>query len=1655
MIHFKEVPIFVNILPDQLQKILQFVQKCYDNRLNSSLSIIKEAEFYLNNLNEFIINEQTNISTKDKDDAIILYQYFSELITLLHKEYDIQDRSIIAFLVYYLKTPLLLLDDPLLKDTSLLIKGLDPNFISSFIILSPEERLEFIYSLHELEISFNDWFNKDKDCPILDFNLIEYCDKFSSTLIKTYIEEKENKKKHKCNEYVEKEICSDFSRYYHLDNNKDKTFENIFNLLFSKYNYDKESSELIANDLIHTMESGKNNPYINIRCNQMKLLQSIYSEEKYVELSDLIEDSTLNVIHDCILMQKAIKDNPFDYETTTKQLKRLKKNQKKYEKNTIQGIDNILDLDIINYASSLQQYYNLYKNDIQKCIKIYTSIFSSSKSYDSTEIITILEEKTKHLNINIQALQFFQLFYKCFSGDLSYLPKNNRSNDIYSEHLSDLDSSLTHKIEDNSLFQIDTHYNIHKVQPYFSNIHYEIKKEYPDYDEIKDQLVKLDFEPLSIEKSITLLEVGKISSFISLLHEHIAGLKYKGKHSKNPFQNQSQILDNKSNKDNESLWILIKPLLNIPSHHKFYIKHVDGRKEHSHPYFGKTIKECSKYSHYYTPTNIFWSNSSLLHTNNNTEENLIIGTYDPSNPYETIQDLTEEDYNKVKAISKKNETKQNQHKNKLINSCITLIQIQQCKTIFTNTLRLFYKKNNSKRNPNKDAYYFINSLQTMLNYTHQSLCYTLGIFLKKLLIFDILLNTLHSYTLSFQKLWLNTEHNSYPKLLNMNLIQCFPELFLTSDIKLASDSFNYLVDKRESEYLNFISSSFLDDDLNNVSKHIVDNVDDIEKLFKEDYYYSVNQNGSILCLSKDHIYKTIRGEIKIDGIHNSTDLLKNFIPFNSKDSLSYLAFIQCKVDSIFKKNKIECLQLALRILSYSKGFIRFSKLNMNDKNYISKVLTSIQDPIYKDIAIHTLISIAIEYYKINLIEIIRSYFNNFSNEINNCKQTLSNHILKNDIDHCYTLYSNLFTQIESALQITLNDYSKEKIIYYMNNILTLELNNKNTNNINQHLCSICNEYNKNYLQTITIHKEGNILLDKVENFCSVECLDVHLASAPTPNEDEMKQLELRSLIRDCLKTTFFNLNTLRSISIHLIIQRINLYIKKSFSIKGEFPLLQLNQLKKEEQNDINNYINSILTQLNPYSNSFSSLLKQCLLFKDDNDTFMFTSIFQLPIFLQDHSYKTSSINIVNYNPHIDTYRKFLTKSIEHFKPNIHVSNLSLPETNTIIYSTLFENPHFLEMFFSVVDEITNHTQENIDVEVEEENYSCSDINLKVVKKWLHTFTFNNTTSFDTIISAFEEKFKYNLPSKEDLIKYENIKNASYTLYSLCIFFKQTGKYKYQDFEKWLKTYYTDSLQKALQIKYKNAEKQSSSFNKFISDYNPSLDIQNMLQTLSYSNTNTTKDEYMKVLFSIYQQHLTEKLDISELYTIFHNYCNCNWDTFVKKINNSILLYKQLLFLFIQSSLSKVDQDLINKDDNDEIITIESESSSDSDSDNEDDMIDEWTNNLNTINLKEFVHSEPENNELETLQQQVQQQFYTEKQVNPIIKHIYQSLLQTENTEELIDLLDEIIPENEENIDENLIQTILTTRKENQSNNANRVELYKQIGKLTDKPVFIN
>ena len=57
IIHFKPVPynITSTLSPSSsLNKILQFINKCYDNRMYSSTEVVKEAEFYLNELNKML-----------------------------------------------------------------------------------------------------------------------------------------------------------------------------------------------------------------------------------------------------------------------------------------------------------------------------------------------------------------------------------------------------------------------------------------------------------------------------------------------------------------------------------------------------------------------------------------------------------------------------------------------------------------------------------------------------------------------------------------------------------------------------------------------------------------------------------------------------------------------------------------------------------------------------------------------------------------------------------------------------------------------------------------------------------------------------------------------------------------------------------------------------------------------------------------------------------------------------------------------------------------------------------------------------------------------------------------------------------------------------------------------------------------------------------------------------------------------------------------------------------------------------------------------------------------------------------------------------------------------------------------------------------------
>ena len=279
LLHFRPVPLFI---PEEVPyKIYQFIQKCYDNRLNASLSTIHEADIYLSQL----------------DGGGVLHTYFKDLVYQLHQEYDIQDKSIIAFLVYYIKTPLLIIDDPMLIQPGQLIRGLDKKFISSFIKLSIEDRLNFILSLN---LDVNSWFVKNGKLPVLDYSLVDKCNSY------------------KTGGDNELELQYNFSGYYDVTNNVLLT--NDINIVNVK-------------EIINEMILGKYDIVTNIRVNQLKLLKTLYIKEKYVEFTDDIEEYTLNSIHDITSIQKAVTINPFDYILPKNIKKSIIKRHDTYNKN--------------------------------------------------------------------------------------------------------------------------------------------------------------------------------------------------------------------------------------------------------------------------------------------------------------------------------------------------------------------------------------------------------------------------------------------------------------------------------------------------------------------------------------------------------------------------------------------------------------------------------------------------------------------------------------------------------------------------------------------------------------------------------------------------------------------------------------------------------------------------------------------------------------------------------------------------------------------------------------------------------------------------------------------------------------------------------------------------------------------------------------------------------------------------------------------------------------------------------------------------------------------------------------------------------------------------------------------------------------------------
>ena len=225
---------------------------------------------------------------------------------------------------------------------------------------------------------------------------------------------------------------------------------------------------------------------------------------------------------------------------------------------------------------------------------------------------------------------------------------------------------------------------------------------------------------------------------------------------------------------------------------------------------------------------------------------------------------------------------------------------------------------------------------------------------------------------------------------------------------------------------------------------------------------------------------------------------------------------------------------------------------------------------------------------------------------------------------------------------------------------------------------------------------------------------------------------------------------------------------------------------------------------------------------------------------------------------------------------------------------------------------------------------------------------------------------------------------------------------------------------------------------------------------------TTSNDIFKTFYTLYSQHMSSKVTVSELYNIIYNYCNCFWNLESNNINNNIFVYKKITNIFIHEYLHH-SQDLelliqmFKKEDSDNINT--------------------WVENLENINIRideslTITDSQPESN-IESLPQSEEEiDFRSEEEsdfrseersdfrseerreegeINPKILYYYDQLFQAKTDTDILTIIDNILPEGEHEISEEFVTLVLSLK----NSSIDKHEMYVHISNITNYPLYIN
>ena len=1623
-------PIHLNsIQTSEYQSIVDYINELHKKRYNCTISDIKIADEYKTILENKIKNLDEN---QDKNNEINkIHMYLNEFTSLLHKIYDQDDKHIYGFLIYYLKTPYLTLDDPFFEQTKRCMPGLSSYFLDLFLSLFPYERCSFMKICYEEGIDFNQLFLK------------AYTDEstFSiQNILINFINSLKRKQEPLTLEQAETYVKSDFSRYYEPQN-KHKSIDNLKNVIQELTKETVKECEQSSYDIYEEMIHGKYDELVNVRCNQYIILYKLHSEDKINEICESIEENILNKIHGIISTQMSNIEYSYSKGTPSLTNQRVARNENKkkiitHNKYTDTNLPILFEDCSLNMCTQFLSYYKKYKKDIYKLVQTHAELFNSKKQYTNIDLYTILYPSILEHKLSNDVLYCIQLFAEMHDGSLLKFPsKNILKKQVYTSLYSNLINDIP--MEESSSEKVFELVPIQqqlfkKVKNAFSKIHMCIKQEYPDYEHIEEQLKLCECNDQFIRKCLDLLNIGQHYSFEGLFNHHVYNLLQLSNY---------QTQDHTTYKNNSiNFWILLRPYLNIPTYYRYYIRSNSNIIEKEViELFGKEIKKSNKY----IPSVVFFNTPYEDIINS---ELIKIGIYDPKKIEQTSRDLTNEEYSKCKEYMKQTNTKHTNLIKNIYDQSFYTLDLVKCKHYISCILDEFYKQKLCKRNSILDSEKIIQAV------LQQYECYkqdcTIGNISKKIISLILPLDpTTEFYHLctSYHSLWLQSNHSDYSNLIKYNMSQIIPEYMFCTNVKNALEMIYEILDKRCDSFINYS----LQNTTNTTLKNIEQNQQTGKYIFSKHVepnhttgYYFLFDNGSSTFYTKDQINSIMKGEEKLNIPYELNEFLESIQSINKDDCISELVELEWKCNKIINEQYKELLPLILDILSYSKQFITLEKCNQIDQTKLITLLQDYKNTDYINIAIDYICKSVLQIFRKECYDIIHNYF--YSNQKyiqqykNNCKDMCIQFDYKTDLieynlHHCKPIFLPICNKIQSYYKHTLPITIKQRIINYLKDIILFPIidehyiSNPTINN-----CSVCKNnisIENGSLKTISMCKENNLFIDKQQTFCEIECMDIHMASSSTLNESEIKQVEVRSALRELIMLCFKDFLTLQTTSYILFFIKFIECCKLNDIIenqsKDKYKDIQSICMSYKNMEQCNKMYSLCLEQINPTTTSYISLLKQVCLCKDQFNRYLLPSLFLHPN--SDNLF----YSIIHSIDDIPKYYSCIEKCISYFQPSINISQLNPETIDKTILLKCFENPIFVEMYLNVIQELT--TQQNNDFENNKENIfstdyiSCNNISIQTVQKWLQTHIESSSiTNYEKdIIEPFYTKFKCYIPLKDELQYYYKLQYANLLVQYISIFI-QEGNTNLEEYLHWLPGYISSNLKLAMNYRFKDSEKQNDSIQKIMNDYKSKEEftfLNEMLKSCStVYNENCNEKDCMKYFI----KSSSKENNYQSIHNTILHYFKCDWDELLNQMNDGFLFYNKFLFYYLQlistTQITPKDLDIGKKYKRTKTKLEQYHSKKSKDKTIDDPILIENADIILDTIINNNTDTENEEDDIESIATDFIAQFEKEKQINPKIKQIFEECINIKNDEDFINIIETIVPDSSE-INDTLIKNL--------------------------------